>query len=175
MPKLTELNLLIYLTVSESKTDLSSLILPLHMIHTLGPWVRERKTKWATFFKTSFSAKRVVQEWCLRLATYFSGWAAENCIWGPSPFMWCLCLFPHYLMLDRRPRGWCPLLNTADFWQVCNGAVSSSCFPSEKFIYSCSLEPTINQRYLGIWKVFRKNLKEIESQLQHGHKAQIGF
>lgn len=137
MPKLTEMNLFIYLTVSESKTDLSSLILPLHMIHTLGPRVRERKTKWAAFFKTSFPAKIVVQEWCLRLATYFSGWAAENCVWDPSPLL-CGVRICSFIASCWRPRGWCPLLNTADFWQVRNGAVSFLLCPNQAVSYQRS-------------------------------------
>lgn len=122
MPKLSELNIFIYLTVSESKTDLSSLILPLHMIYTLGPQVRERKTKWAAFFKTSFPTEKVVQEWCLRQATYFSGWAAENFIWGPSPLLCVVCLWS--LSASCWRGDWCPILDASDFWLVCNVVVS---------------------------------------------------
>lgn len=36
----------------------------------------------------------------------------------------CLSLILGCLMLERRPRDWCPVLDAANFWLVCNVAVS---------------------------------------------------
>lgn len=94
-------------------------------IRTMG---QGKKCQMSSIFLNQFpcweSCERMMP-WAGYLLLWVSSWKLHL---GSLTFV--LHLFLPCLMLSRRPRGWCPLLNAADFWQAHNGAVSFLLWPN---------------------------------------------